>query len=107
MKKGDLMIGESIRRLRESKGYTREEASGEVGLSVATLAQIERGTRPVSMNALYALMEGYDVDANRILCIEPKEQEKRLVARLMKLPEDKREHWFVVFNLMLDELEVL
>lgn len=107
MKKNNWMIGDTIRKIREERGYTREEACGFIKLSETTLAQIERGTRPVSMNALYALMEGYDVDANRILCIEPKEQEKRLVARLMKLPEDKREHWFVVFNLMLDELEVL
>lgn len=106
MKKNNWMIGDTIRKIREERGYTREEACGFIKLSETTLAQIERGTRSVSMNALYALMEGYGVDANRILCIEPAEQEKRLVARLMNLPEDKREHWFVVFNLMLDELEV-
>ena len=106
MARNNWMIGDTIRKIREQRGFTREEACGFIKLSETTLAQIERGTRPVSMNALYALMEGYGVDANRILCIEPAEQEKRLVARLMKLPEDKREHWFVVFNLMLDELEV-
>ena len=106
MKKNNWMIGDSIRKIREERGYTREEACGVIKLSESTISQIERGTRPVSMNALYALMEGYGVDANRILCIEPAEQEKRLVARLMKLPEDKREHWFVVFNLIMDGLEV-
>lgn len=44
-----MNIGENIKNMRQRKKWTQEELAGKIGVSRPMLAQIERGTKTVSM----------------------------------------------------------
>lgn len=48
-------VGHSIRRARQIKRYTQEELGSQVGLSRASIVNIERGIQQISTCTLYAL----------------------------------------------------
>ncbi|MBO5100138.1 MAG: helix-turn-helix transcriptional regulator [Treponema sp.] len=44
-----MSIGENIRSLRESKGFSQRKLATEVGVTQSMIAQIERGTKAVNI----------------------------------------------------------
>ncbi|MCI8806163.1 MAG: helix-turn-helix transcriptional regulator [Clostridiales bacterium] len=59
-----MSIGENIKLLRAENGLTQEELSKKVGISRPMLAQIERGTKTVTLpiGKLIAEVFGCSVD---------------------------------------------
>ncbi|MFD7434179.1 helix-turn-helix domain-containing protein [Streptomyces sp. NPDC059861] len=56
-------LGADLRRLREAKGLTLEEAGARVGISKATLSRYETKEGPVKWPAVDALCREYDASA--------------------------------------------
>ena len=51
-----------IKALREKRGWTPEQAAGEIGISVFTLSLIERGTiQTPTMKTCVAIARAFDV----------------------------------------------
>ena len=48
-----LFIGEKIRKHRKNNGLTQEELANEIGLSRASIVQIEQGKQKISIHILY------------------------------------------------------
>lgn len=44
-----MSVGENIKRLREGKKWTQQELADKMGVSRPMIAQIERGTKSVSL----------------------------------------------------------
>ncbi|WP_329119243.1 helix-turn-helix domain-containing protein [Streptomyces sp. NBC_01465] len=64
-------LGADLRRLRERKGFTLEEAGALVGISKATLSRYERKEGSVKWPAVDALCRQYDAtDAERQALVE-------------------------------------
>lgn len=57
-----MNYGTNIRRLREKSGMPREVLAAKLGLSYSMLCQIERGTKPATMNIAAEIAEIFNVD---------------------------------------------
>ena len=44
-----MSVGENIKRLREGKKWTQQELADKMGVSRPMIAQIERGTKSVTL----------------------------------------------------------
>lgn len=68
IKQLDLMqMGERIRRQRELKHMTREYLAERLGVSVKFLADVERGSKGVSLQNFYLLIQILDISADYLL----------------------------------------
>ena len=65
-----MSIGENIKRLRKSKGFTQEELASLVGIRQCTLSQIERNTKPISLSLSYEITKVLDCDLYDLLGVE-------------------------------------
>ncbi len=65
-----MSIGENIKRLRKSKGFTQEELALLVGIRQCTLSQIERNTKPISLSLSYEITKVLDCDLYDILGVD-------------------------------------
>jgi len=54
-------IGQSIRKLRQERGWTLEELSTRCGLSVGFLSQVERGLSSLSIGSLKMVCDAVEV----------------------------------------------
>jgi len=53
------IVGENLRKLRISKGFTLEEAAGKSGLTKGFLSLVETGRRRINAKDLHSLLDGY------------------------------------------------
>ena len=60
-----------IRAFRKLKGYTQNELAEQLGVSVAILGSIERGTRKVDAKMLTRISETLGIDKSEILDENP------------------------------------
>ena len=65
-----MSIGENIKRLIKSKGFTQEELALLVGIRQCTLSQIERNTKPISLSLSYEITKVLDCDLYDILGVD-------------------------------------
>lgn len=56
-----------IRAFRKLKGYTQHELAEQLGVSVAVLGAIERGTRNPDTKLLTSISETLDIDITELL----------------------------------------
>ena len=56
-------LGNSIRKIREKRGFSQSQLAERAGLSQAAIAWIEHGKRASSLDVLNALGEALDVPA--------------------------------------------
>lgn len=68
-----IIIGDSLRKLREKKKLTQMDVVQALGMSYCHYARIEEGVRGMSINMLFKLMEFFQTDANTILGISMQE----------------------------------
>ncbi len=61
------LIGDNLKEIRKEKKLKIDDMSEITGLSVSHLRQVEAGTRRLSINTLFKLMNALDVDSNAIL----------------------------------------
>lgn len=67
-----FLIGEKIGELRSKKKVSQITAAEMLDVSSVHYARIESGSRGMSLQLLFRIMEYYDTDANTILGISPK-----------------------------------
>lgn len=54
------LLGENLRRIRESQGFTQEEIANKVGVSRDVIIRIEKGSKNVTVEELYQLAKTYN-----------------------------------------------
>ena len=67
-----LFIGEKIRKHRKNNGLTKEELANEIGLSRASIVQIEQGKQRISIHHLCEMAKIFDQPITAFLLIEKK-----------------------------------
>ena len=60
-------VGRNIRRYREGARRTQEQVAAEIGVSRASLANIEVGRQKVRLHHLYAIAAALDLDSPAVL----------------------------------------
>lgn len=63
----ELMIGERLRRLRKSKGFTQDEIARSLGISFQAISKWERGEGYPDITMLPALANLFDVTVDELL----------------------------------------
>lgn len=56
-----LVIGDKIRKLRESKGWSQKEFGVKIGLKQSSITEIERGKKLASMDKIYKMLEVFNI----------------------------------------------
>lgn len=69
-------IGNRLRELRESIHATQQEVAEGLDISHSYYSRLEEGRRGMSLQMLYRLADYYDTDANTILGMTVKEEQK-------------------------------
>lgn len=64
-----------IRAFRKLKGLTQDELARRLGVSIAVLGSIERGTRSADSKMLSKITESLDIELNELL--NTNEQERK------------------------------
>ncbi len=62
-----MSYSEKIKRLRKDKGITQKELAEMLEISQPMLAQLERGTKALSVNMAVAIAEALKVPINEII----------------------------------------
>lgn len=60
------LIGEQIRRLRETRRITQEEISTALGMTRQRFARIEKGHSDISYETIIAIAKYLDIDSHEI-----------------------------------------
>ena len=103
-----LQVGQVIKDLRMEKGMSLEDLSEEVCKSESHLMQVEGGSRRMSLELLFSLVDVLDVDANCILCIPAnKEKETSIDEQLAAMPSEQRAYLTGVFENMIQSYPVV
>ena len=69
-----MKIGERIKEIRISKGFTQIELSEKSGIAVRTIQRIENSDVTPSIYSLNAIGEALDVKLNEVLKVENDEK---------------------------------
>ncbi len=69
-----MHTGQRIASLRDSRDMTQKDLSKILGVSQAYVGQWESGTRTIPTDKLYAVARYFDVSADYLLGIPPKEK---------------------------------
>ena len=64
-------LGQAIRRYRAGAGKTQVQLAAEIGISRASLANMEAGRQQVLVHYLYAIAEALDLDSPTTLLPAP------------------------------------
>lgn len=77
--RGDIMlkydkyaVGDALRELRNERHLTQSQIAEKLELSVIHYSLIEQGQRKFSLEVLFKLMDVFEVNADRVLAIEPR-----------------------------------
>lgn len=60
------VIGRRIRAYRKLKGYTQQRLADELGLSVAVIGSVERGTRIATRELLEKIADQLEIDVSEL-----------------------------------------
>ena len=84
-------LGQSIKRYRKGAGRTQAQLAVEIGISRASLANIEAGRQQVLVHYIYAIAEALDLDSPMALMpTTPQDQSSRnldIEASAVPLPD--------------------
>ncbi len=105
-------IGPNLRQIRKDKKLSVYQVSESTGLSNSSINQIEQGSRGLSMNGLYLLMEAYHCDANTLLNIEETNSDtdkngQSIDSLLAGLPMEQQNYFRNTFEFMIQQAAVL
>lgn len=119
------MLGDNIKMLRKSKGFTQEELAIRLNVVRQTVSKWEKGFSVPDAEALQKLADVLDVDVKQLLGadIEDEKTNNELVEQLARINEqliikNRRSHriWktigivlisFIVFNILLVVLSMV
>ncbi|MFM1655063.1 helix-turn-helix domain-containing protein [Brevibacillus sp. B_LB10_24] len=66
---GDARLGNRIRAFRKLKGYTQQSLAQEMGVSLALVGSLERGTRKPTESVLRKIANTLQVDYEELCAI--------------------------------------
>ena len=69
-------VGAEITELRKELGWTQQKLAELLGYDVRYIGQIERGEKSVTLRALAAIAEGFEVRASKLLAAAEERVEK-------------------------------
>lgn len=107
MKYEGWRVGPRIQRIRKERNLTAEELSEELGISASHISQIEQGSRKMSVDLLYKLMDALQVDANTLLgvleypCVE---SDVSIDEEIMELPKAQQKYFKSIFIQMIRKI---
>lgn len=104
-----IRAGQEIRRQRNRKHMSILELSGRINTSASHLNQIELGSRKMSIDMLYRLIDELDADANTLLAVPTKTNILggiSIDAELCKLPTDKQKYLIAIFRQMIEGIPI-
>ena len=82
-------LGDKVRRLRNGAGRTQAQLAAEIGISRASLANMETGRQQVLVHHLYAVATALDLDSPAILLpLPPDSMHKDNKSPTLPLPEE-------------------
>lgn len=55
------LVGNKIRLLRESKGWTQEDLGLKIGVDQSNITRIEKGKKFISMDKIYKILNAFDI----------------------------------------------
>ena len=79
------LLGEKIKKLRLSKGYTQEELSEKIKISQRALSGIERGVNFLTAETLDKIVNVLNVSINDLFMLEHLKDSKDLVKELHEI----------------------
>lgn len=109
MKYEGWKIGPRIQRFRKDKNMTAEELSEKLGVSTSHISQIEQGSRKMSLDLLYKLMDELQVDANTLLAIPECsgfDSDVSIDEEILELPKAQQKYFRSVFLQMMRKFPV-
>lgn len=81
-------VGQTIRRYRAGAHRTQSQLAAEIGISRASLANIEAGRQNVLVHHLYAIAEALELDSpTALMPVRQSNDEDGAVASALPLPE--------------------
>ena len=81
-------VGNNIRRYRRAMPRTQQQVAAQVGLSRASMANIESGHQWVRLHHLYAIAEALDLDSPNVLLPSLKPDPPRSEISELPLPKE-------------------
>lgn len=88
-------IGEKLRDIRKSKGFTQEYVADSVDVNVSHISNIERGIAKVSLTLLVQLCDLLDTSVDYILQSEYSHPTNAVISEIVKvssiMPKEKQE----------------
>lgn len=84
-------IGETIRRLRKSQGFTQEQLGEKSGISYKFIGEVERGTVNPSLDSLIGISQALNVNVKELfpsendLVTEFSHEELQTIKKAVKL----------------------
>ena len=84
------MLGERVRRARESARYSQERLANCVGLSRSSVANIETGRQPIYIHALVRIAKELRTPISNLIPPTDKELDAAESEHVKRLPEDER-----------------
>jgi transcriptional regulator with XRE-family HTH domain len=82
-------VGAAVRARRKSKGYSQEALAAEIGISVITLSNIERGENVPSLGVFLRLVRAVGVDTAEL--VDARAAARRVNRERLQLEEEARE----------------
>lgn len=100
-------IGPNLRQIRKDRKLSVYQVSESTGLSNSSINQIEQGSRGLSMNGLYLLMETYHCDANiEETNSDTDKNEQSIDSLLACLPKEQQNYFRNTIEFMIKQTAV-
>jgi transcriptional regulator with XRE-family HTH domain len=98
-------VGDALRELRNERHLTQSQLAEKLELSAIHYSLIEQGQRKFSIEVLFKLMAVFEVDADRVLAINPKEEKIDIFSKkLSGLSREEQEYVTNAWILLVDGL---
>ncbi|HEY9534547.1 MAG TPA: helix-turn-helix transcriptional regulator [Mucilaginibacter sp.] len=72
-KKTNKSIGQNIRTLRHQRGWSQEDVSNRLGISIPAFSKIETGVTDINLSRLEQIADIYEIDVVHILALDTEE----------------------------------
>ena len=93
------LVGNNIRRLRVGKKLTIAQMAEDLQISESHLTQVELGTRNVSIQLLFAIINYLNTDANTVLAVD--NRVLPIEYSLSQLPHERAKELKSIFHDMI------
>ena len=96
-------IGHRIKTFRKERGISRSEFGLKLGVSTSHISQIEQGSRKMSIDLLFRLMNVLNLDANTLLGVSNFSESVSVDEVLETLDETYKVYFRTIFLQMIQK----